>query len=146
DLLDMQAIQASGAAKLGRILPLRIPGQIATIPRASGVFPSVPGRTPAQERAALRRSYAYVRGLPEPAADDLGSEYVSGTMPTVSSAALDAAADDGAGLINPMSPIRRGGSSMVAIGNPRTHHAFLFSGPELGFAAPEELYELELHG
>ena len=146
DLLDMQAIEASGPAKWGKILPLRIPGQIATIPRANGLFPSVPGRTPAQERAALARSYAYVRHLPVPPADNLGSEYVSGTMPTESSAALAAAADDGAGLINPMSPIHRGGSSMVAIGNPRTHHAFLFSGPELGFAAPEELYEQELHG
>ncbi len=35
---------------------------------------------------------------------------------------------------------------MVAIGNLRSHHAFLFSGPELGFSAPEELYEQELHG
>jgi penicillin amidase len=146
DLPDMQAVQASGPAKFNRILPLRIPGQIATIPRSNGLFPSVPGRTPAQERAALKRSYGYVRGLPEPAADDLGTESVSGTMPTESSAALKAAASDGAGVVNPLSPIHRGGSSMVAIADPGTHHAFLFSGPELGFAAPEELYEQELHG
>jgi penicillin amidase len=146
DLLDMQAIQKSGPAKLNRILPLRIPGQIATIPRANGLFPSVPGRTAKQERAALKRSYAYVRHLPQPGASDLGTEYVSGTMPAESSAAIAAAADDGAGVANPMSPIHRGGSSMVAIGNLRAHHAFLFSGPELGFSAPEELYELELHG
>jgi penicillin amidase len=146
DLLDMQAIQASGPAKFNRILPLRIPGQIATIPSASGLYPSVPGRTANQERLALARSYSYVRGLPLPAADDLGSEYVSGTMPTESAAAFRRAANDGAGIVNPLSPIHRGGSSMVAIGNPRTHHAFLFSGPELGFSAPEELYEMELHG
>jgi acyl-homoserine lactone acylase PvdQ len=35
---------------------------------------------------------------------------------------------------------------MVAIGDRAHHRAFLFSGPELGFSAPEELYELELHG
>ena len=96
DLLDMQAIEASGPAKWGRILPLRIPGQIATIPRANGLFPSVPGRTPAQERAALARSYAYVRAYRCRPADNLGSEYVSGTMPTESSAAITAAGDDGA--------------------------------------------------
>ena len=48
---------------------------------------------------------------------------VSGTMPSESSAALHAAAGDGARMLN---PIRRGGSSMVAIGNlyaiPRTLH------------------------
>jgi acyl-homoserine lactone acylase PvdQ len=146
DLLDMQAIQSGGPAKLNRILPLRIPGQISTIPRANGLFPSVPGRTATQERTALKRSYAYVRHLPQPAASNLGTEYVGGSMPTESSAAVAAAADDGAGAFNPISPIRRGGSSMVAIGNLRAHHSFLFSGPELGFSAPEELYELELHG
>ena len=143
DLLDMQAIQKSGPAKFNRILPLRIPGQISTIPRANGLFPSVPGRTRKQERQALARSYAFVRGLPLPAADELGTEVVSGTMPPASSAALAAAAGDGSKLI---SPIHRGGSSMVAIGNTRTHRAFLFNGPELGFSAPEELYEIELHG
>ena len=28
----------------------------------------------------------------------------------------------------------------------RAHQAFFFNGPELGFSAPEELYEIELHG
>jgi penicillin amidase len=143
DLVDMQAIQQSGPAKFNRILPLRIPGQISTIPAANGLFPSVPGRTRKQERQALARSYALVRNLPVPAADNLGTEYVSGTMPQTSAAALAAAAGDGTKLI---SPLHRGGSSMVAIGNTRTHHAFLFNGPELGFSAPEELYEIELHG
>jgi penicillin amidase len=143
DLNDMHAIQASGPAKFNRILPLRVPGQIATVPRSAGLFPSVPGRTRAQERAALTRSYRYVRGLPLPPQSELGAEVTGGSLPPMSSAALDAARDDGALA---MSPLHRGGSSMVAIGNLRTHHAFLFSGPELGFSAPEELYEQELHG
>jgi penicillin G amidase len=79
DLLDMQALQQSGPAKFNRILPLRIARQISTIPSANGLFPSVPGRTLRQERQALARSYAFVRQLPVPAANDLGSEYVSGT-------------------------------------------------------------------
>jgi penicillin amidase len=143
DLTNMQAIQQSGPAKFNRILPLRIKGQIATIPRANGLFPSVPGRTPAEERAALRRSYKYVRHLPLPAPSNLGTEYVSGTMPSTSAAALQAAADDGARLLG---PLRHGGSYMVAVGSPRTHHAVFFNGPELGWLAPEELYEMELHG
>src|SRR5205807_7345748 len=60
--------------------------------------------------------------------------------------AFAAAADDGANLANPLSPITRGGSYMVAISQPRAHRALFFNGPELGFSAPEELYELELHG
>jgi acyl-homoserine lactone acylase PvdQ len=39
DLVNMQAIQQSGPAKFNRILPLRISGQISTIPRADGLFP-----------------------------------------------------------------------------------------------------------
>jgi acyl-homoserine lactone acylase PvdQ len=133
----MHAVQASGPQKFNRILPLRIPGQISTIPRSDGLFPSVPGRTRSQERTALARSAAFVGGLPVPAASNLGIELVSGTLPPSSGAA------DSRSLLQ---PIRRGGSSMVAIGDTRHHHAFLFSGPELGFSAPEELYELELHG
>jgi penicillin amidase len=136
ELQNMEAIQKSGRAKFDRILPLRIKGQIATIPRSEGLFPSVPGRTARQERAALARSYAYVRRLPVPASDNQGTELVGGSMPHISAAAARATA----------TPIRRGGSYMVAIGNPRTHHAYFFNGPELGFMAPEELYELELHG
>lgn len=143
DLTNMRAIQASGPARFSAILPLRIKGQIATVPPANGLFPSVPGRTRRQEAAALKRSYRFVRALPLPPASELGDEVTGGTPPPATSAALDAARSDGALSI---SPLRRGGSSMVAIGNRHTHHAFLFSGPELGFSAPEELYEQELHG
>ena len=146
DLQNMEAIQKGGPQKFNRILPLRIRGQISTIPRASGLFPSVPGRTKTQEQQSLAHSYAYVRHLPVPAADNLGDEVVSGVMPPLSAQAYTQAADDGAGLANPLSPIHRGGSYMVAVRAPRTHQALFFNGPELGFSAPEELYELELHG
>jgi penicillin amidase len=143
ELTNMHALNASGPNAFNAILPLRIRGQVSTIPRADGLFPSVPGRTRKQERAALRRSARLVKNLPLPAADDLGGELVSGSMPKVPRAVRAAIARGAAGAID---PIRRGGSSMVAIGNPETHQAFLFSGPELGFQAPEELYEIELHG
>ncbi|MCW3066754.1 MAG: Peptidase penicillin amidase [Solirubrobacterales bacterium] len=115
ELTNAHALQASGARALNTILPLRTPGQIATIPRANGSFPSVPGRSAKQERAALRRSSAFVSKLPLPAVSD------DGRTPQPAH------------------------SSMVAIGDRAHHRAFLFSGPELGFSAPEELYEIEVH-
>jgi acyl-homoserine lactone acylase PvdQ len=146
ELVNMEAIQKSGPGRFNRILPLRIKGQISTIPRSDGLFPSVPGRTPAQERAALSRSYAYVHHLPVPGPNNLGTQPVSGTMPALPAQDFTEAADDGANLANPLSPIHRGGSYMVAVSDPRIHQAFFFNGPELGFSAPEELYEMELHG
>jgi acyl-homoserine lactone acylase PvdQ len=145
DLQNMEAIQKGGPVKFNRILPLRIRGQIFTIPASAGSFPSAPGRTPVQERKALIRSYHYVRHLPVPPATNLGTEPVSGTMPPLSAASYTGAADDGAGMVNPLSPIHRGGSYMVAVSEPKIHHALFFNGPELGFSAPEELYEMELH-
>ncbi|HZE05948.1 MAG TPA: penicillin acylase family protein [Solirubrobacteraceae bacterium] len=146
DLQNMEAIKRSGPVKFNRILPLRIPGQVATVPRSAGLFPSVPGRTPRQERAALLRSYRFVRSLPVPGPNNLGTEQVSGTMPKLAHSAFATAASDGAAISRQNPRIRRGGSYMVAVSDPRTHHAVFFNGPELGFSAPEELYEMELHG
>ena len=70
---NMKAVDAGGPRVFDRILPLRIKGQVSTVPRANGLFPSDPGRTRAQERAALLRSYKYVRTLPVPADGDLGT-------------------------------------------------------------------------
>jgi penicillin G amidase len=146
DLQNMEAIQRSGPIRFDQILPLRIRGQLSTIPTRSGLYPSVPGRTRAQEHAALQRSYHYVRHLPVPKTTNLGGETVSGTLPKLSATDYTRAADDGAGLVNPLSPIHRGGSYMVAVREPKVHQALFFNGPELGFSAPEELYEMELHG
>ncbi len=148
ELTNVEAIQRSGPAKFNKILPLRIKGQASTIPRKDGLFPSVPGRTPKQERAALARSYAYVRHLPLPPSSENGTQVVSGTLPKSSPPPTSAAAADAARAeINSIvHPIHVGGSYMVAIRNRSNHHAILFDGPELGYLAPEELYEMELHG
>jgi penicillin amidase len=122
ELVNARAVLASGVRRFTTILPLRVRGQVATVPRANGLFPSVPGRTRRQERAALPRSVAWLRGVTLPAATSDG---------TLADRAL-------------WRPLRRGGSSMVAIGDRAHRHALLFSGPELGFHAPEELYELEV--
>jgi penicillin amidase len=146
DLQNMEAIQRSGPTKFNQILPLRIKGQLSTVPGHYGEYPSVPGRTRGQEHAALKRSYRYVRHLPIPNPTNLGSEPVSGALPTLALNDYSRAADDGAGLVNPLSPVHRGGSYMVAVSEPKVHQALFFNGPELGFSAPEELYEMELHG
>jgi len=144
DLNNMKALLESGPRRFNTILPLRIKGQVATIPRRDGLFPSVPGRTRAEERAALHRSYAYLKRIPLPPASSDGTEYVSGTMPSAGSAADRAAARSAVARL--IRPIHVGGSYMVAVSNPRRHRSILFNGPELGISAPEELYEIELHG
>src|SRR5436189_3921444 len=133
---NMKAVDAGGPRVFDRILPLRVKGQVSTVPRANGLFPSDPGRTRAQERAALLRSYKYVRTLPVPADGDLGTE--PAFQPPAGSGSRATTAFP--------TPIKHGGSYMVAVGDRRHHHAFLFNGPELGWLAPEELYEIELHG
>src|SRR4051812_13292840 len=131
DLTNMQALNQLGPEKFNQLLPLRIRGQISTIPSSSGSFPSVPGRTTQQENQALVRSAAYLKTLPQP----------QGDQPSGSPDSNDA----GTPGPLPISPIRVGGSYMVARGDTQNHHALLFNGPELGFSAPEELYELEVH-
>ena len=63
---NLAALRAFGPTRFQRVLPLRVPGQITTIPAADGTFPSQPGRTRAEERAAFARSERFVRSLPLP--------------------------------------------------------------------------------
>lgn len=130
DIANARALDLMGSARFNLILPLRIPGQIATIPPGDGLFPSVPGRTSGEERVALARSASFVRGLPLPV----------GVQPAGSPG------DPGAVAHKASAPIRVGGSSAIAVRDPRHRRAFLFSGPELGFQAPSQLYEIEVHG
>lgn len=131
DLANAQTLNALGAERFNTLLPLRIPGQVSSVPAQDGAFPAVPGRTAEDERAALVRSAAFVAGLPLPSQPQpSGSPNLS--LPSAS--ALSVAA-----------PLRIGGSYMVARRYPGQHRALLFSGPELGFSAPEELYEIEIH-
>jgi penicillin amidase len=136
DLQNMEAIKRSGPRRFNQILPLRIKGQISTIPARDGRFPSVPGRTRREERAALTRSYRYLRRIPVPPASSNGTTLLSGKVPSAAATRAKPA----------VTPIHVGGSYMVAVTNRRGHRAILFNGPELGYSAPEELYEMELHG
>ncbi len=128
ELLNARALRALGAKRFDRLLPLRTPHSYTTVPASAGRFPSQPGRTRAQERAAFKRSVRFVRGLRLPRA-------------AASAAAASAPASPlGGGALPPVF----GGSNAWAIRG-ADGHAFLFTGPQLGFSIPEELWEFEIH-
>jgi acyl-homoserine lactone acylase PvdQ len=124
ELQNLRALRAIGADAFNRLLPLRTPGRLPTVPAGEGTFPSQPGRTPRQERAALRRT---VR------------ESASWQLPSAKASAA-ARANVAEGLIG-----RVGGSYMFATRRASDGHAFLFNGPQLGYSIPELFVELELH-
>jgi penicillin amidase len=124
ELQNLRSLRAIGADAFDRLLPLRTPGRLPTIPPEEGEFPSQPGRTLRQERAALRRT---VR------------ESESWSLPS-QRAAAGARANVAEGLIG-----RVGGSYMFAVRKPGGG-AVLFNGPQLGYSVPELFVELELHG
>jgi len=133
ELANLRILQLGGREALDALVPPRTPDALPTIPAPDGAFPSQPGRTLAQERAAARRSAAFAKALPFPDA--------SGTSAIAAPAPAPAAAR-AAGLADFVPKL--GGSSMFAIRG-AGGKAYLFNGPQLGFDAPEKLLELELH-
>ena len=73
ELDNAHALRTIGTRAFNRLLPLRTPRRIATVPRSEGLFPSQPGRTRRQERRAYARSRRFLASvlLPplEPAGD-----------------------------------------------------------------------------
>jgi len=132
ELDNLAALRAFGPSTFAKILPLRVPGQVTTIPAADGTFPSQPGRTRPQERAAFGRSQRFVRSLP--LAPVVGA---AAGVPT-GKASPAHAIDVGLGHL--------GGSFMWAIRRPSDGHTFLVNGPQLGYQAPSTFVELDLHG
>jgi acyl-homoserine lactone acylase PvdQ len=125
ELSNLSAVQESGARVLDALLPLRLPGQISTVPASAGSFPQGPPRSRREERRARRRSLAFAATLPK--ASD----------PMAAAAASKAA-------LAPGRLGRVGGSSMFAVRG-KGGRAWLFNGPQLGFAVPELFVELEVH-
>jgi penicillin G amidase len=120
ELANLEGFQAVGPKAFDRVFPLRTPGQWGTVPRSEGLFPSRPGRTRKQERRAFKRSSAFAKGLPLPTAESSasGSTLARRFLPDL------------------------GGSKMWAMR--KLGHAWLFTGPQLGFVMPERLVEVEL--
>jgi penicillin amidase len=133
ELDNARALRALGPRAFARLLPLRTPGRIHSVPRSEGVFPSQPGRTRRQERRAFRRSVRYVAGLPLPARPEAAGGGTSASRLTTLP--------------------RQGGSYMWAISRARFDRrgrvrkpgkAYLFNGPQLGYSIPELFVEFEL--
>ncbi|HZI90203.1 MAG TPA: penicillin acylase family protein [Thermoleophilaceae bacterium] len=127
ELDNLRALRELGARAFARLLPLRAPGRISTVPRKAGLFPSQPGRTVKQERAAYLRSRRALKTTPIPTpveaatagrSEALGGSYMWG---------MNRKAGRGR-------RIRTKGVD-----------TYLFNGPQLGFSIPELFVEFELH-
>ena len=101
-----------------------VAGSVSSVPRASGLFPSVPGRTAAQERAAFTKSQSFVASLP---------------LPPAAAAAAQAPRQQLTPQLGAL------GSYAFAVRDRRRGRAMLFNGPQLGFSIPELFVELEVH-
>ena len=131
ELENLAALRKLGPTKFADYLPLRVAGEIPTIPARAGSFPSRPGRTAAQEKAAYARSQAWLKHVPLPKA----SSARAARVPT----GLERTAhgiDVGLGSVH--------GSFMWAIRRPSDNHTFFFNGPQLGYQAPNTFVELDL--
>jgi penicillin G amidase len=120
ELLNARALRALGAKRFDKLLPLRTPHSFTTVPASEGSFPSQPGRTRGRERAAFKRSVRFVRGLRLASATAATASASRGLPPVI------------------------GGSDAWAVRR-ADGHAFLFTGPQLGFSIPEQLWEFEVH-
>ncbi|MBA2505682.1 MAG: penicillin acylase family protein, partial [Thermoleophilaceae bacterium] len=116
ELDNARALKGLGSRIFDKLLPLRVPGQVGTVPPENGAFPGRPGRTRKQEQKAYVQSRKFVDGLHLPARDQ------------------ELAGSSGIG-----------GSNMWAVKG-AAGGATLFNGPQLGYSIPELFVELEVHG
>jgi penicillin amidase len=133
ELQNLAALRKLGAKRFGKYLPLRVPGEIRSIPGRS--FPSRPGRTRAQEKAAYAHSRQWLERVPLPKAAAPGSSVKAARIPTGFEREAEGI-DVGLGGV--------GGSFMWAIKRPSDGHTFFFNGPQLGYQSPNTFVEMDL--
>ncbi len=121
EMANLEAFKAVGPKVFDRVFPLRTPGQIGTVPRTEGLFPSRPGRTRRDERIGFKRSSRFAKNLSLPAAEE---------------SATSASSED-------RLRIEFGGSHMWTMR--KGSKAWLWTGPQLGYSIPELLVEVEIH-
>src|SRR3954468_4524920 len=131
ELQNLAALRKLGARRFDQYLPLRIAGEIPSIPARAGSFPSRPGRTRAQEKAAYTRSQLWLKKIPLPKA----APATAARVPTGFEREAHGI-DVGLGGV--------GGSFMWAIRRPSDSHTFFFNGPQLGYQSPNTFVELDL--
>jgi penicillin amidase len=142
ELDNARALLALGPRAFSALLPLRPRGRVPTVPRSEGRFPSLPRRTRGEERRALARSARFLASIPLP------SGAAGGAARRAPSAAVTPSSSTlrgGAASRAPSAAVTRpGGSFAWAIRSPGGRGAFLFSGPQVGWAIPDLLVELEV--
>jgi penicillin G amidase len=122
ELDNWTALRKLGAKRFDRLLPVRRKGELTTVPAAYGRFPSTPGRTVKDERKGFANTRRFLAHVKPPKA-------------TASAASVSAP---------PGQLPAHGGSNAWAVRGPG-HKSYLFHGPQLGFAVPDTLVELEVH-
>lgn len=139
ELENAQALAKIGARSFDRILPVRSPGALETIPGSEGTFPSQPGRSLSDERKGFKRSRKFLKGIDVLGAEGPGTATTGGQAEAFSS---EGGEEPGADLAR---ILPGGGSFMWAISDRKRKRGYLFNGPQLGFAIPELFFEFELH-
>src|SRR4051812_27182025 len=132
ELQNLAALRKLGARRFAKYLPLRVAGEIRSIPGKS--FPSRPGRTRAQEKAAYTRSQLWLKKIPLPRNLFASSAHTSRVLTGYEREAHGI--DVGLGKV--------GGSFMWAIRRPSDKHTFFFNGPQLGYQSPNTFVEFDL--
>ena len=66
EIENARALRELGPKGFDKLLPLRTDGSQPTVPASSGIFPSQPGRTRKQEKAAFTRTQRWLRGVTLP--------------------------------------------------------------------------------
>jgi penicillin G amidase len=132
ELQNLAALRTLGAKRFAKYLPLRVGGEIRTIPNKT--FPSRPGRTSAQEKAAFARSQLWLKRIPLP--KNLFAR------PAQSSRVLSGYEREAHGIDVGLGKV--GGSFMWAIRRPSDNHTLFFNGPQLGYQSPNTFVEFDL--
>jgi penicillin amidase len=142
ELKNARALKALGRRVFNRLLPIRVRGQVATVPKRRR-FARDPGRTRRQERRALLRSTRFLAGVPLPA-DPPYTALPSRNAPPTEPSPEGTSSARGAPR-PPFIDFGRRGSIVWAVRGPgRT--ATLFNGPQLDYDVPSIFVEQELHG
>ena len=133
ELQNLGALRKLGAKKFDQYLPLRVPGEIRTIPARAGSFPSRPGRTAAQEKAAYARSQAWLEKIKLPKASSSSAK---------AARILTGFEREAHGIDVGLGGVQ--GSFMWAIRRDSDKHTFFFNGPQLGYQSPNTFVEFDL--
>lgn len=139
ELANAKSLLKIGRKAFDRLLPIKSEAPITTIKRSEGRFPAQPGRSRREERKGFERSRRFLRSIDVQGAAGPGTLAESGEAAALEPEPGEAPGADLARILP------AGGSFMWAIRDRDRKRAYLFNGPQLGFAIPELFFEFELH-